>query len=38
MLPGQEVTVTVEGIGSLTNIVGRDSSGDISSIFEKDDA
>jgi 2-keto-4-pentenoate hydratase/2-oxohepta-3-ene-1,7-dioic acid hydratase in catechol pathway len=38
MLPGQEVTVTVEGIGSLTNIVARDSSGDISTIFEKDDA
>ena len=38
MLPGQEVTVTVEGIGSLTNIVARDSSGDVSSIFEKDEA
>ena len=28
MLPGQEVTVTVEGIGSLTNVVASDRSGD----------
>ena len=27
MLPGQEVTVTVEGIGSLTNVVATDRSG-----------
>jgi 2-keto-4-pentenoate hydratase/2-oxohepta-3-ene-1,7-dioic acid hydratase in catechol pathway len=27
MLPGQEVTVTVEGIGSLTNVVATDQSG-----------
>ena len=44
MLPGQEVTVTVEGIGSLTNIVASDRStaadrsGDDSTASDKDDA
>ena len=34
MLPGQEVTVTVEGIGSLTNVVASDRS----TTSDKDDA
>jgi 2-keto-4-pentenoate hydratase/2-oxohepta-3-ene-1,7-dioic acid hydratase in catechol pathway len=36
MLPGQEVTVTVEGIGSLTNVVASDRSRDATSTDEDD--
>jgi 2-keto-4-pentenoate hydratase/2-oxohepta-3-ene-1,7-dioic acid hydratase in catechol pathway len=43
MLPGQEVTVSIEGIGSLTNVVASDRSGnadasDDTSPTDKDDA